>query len=270
MESERVQKILNGDVLSAAKLIKDIENENPGISGVIDGLRTHAGKAFTVGITGAAGSGKSTLLGGLVRYFRTNRSMTVGVVAIDPTSPLTGGAFLGDRLRIQGEEVDKGVFIRSLASRGWKGGLSRTAADVVLVMDAMGKAIIFIETVGSGQADIDIAGIADTCIGVLVPGMGDDIQLMKAGIMEIADIFVVNKADREGAGSLKTLLEAVIDMKGRALAVWKPPVILTEATTGKGTEELGQAILSHKDYLTKSGELDKKRTTRKNLDQFSL
>jgi LAO/AO transport system kinase len=266
MESEQVQKILNGDVLSAAKLRKDIENENPGISGVLDDLRTHAGKAFTVGITGAAGSGKSTLLGSLVRYFRKNRNMTIGVVAVDPTSPLTGGAFLGDRLRIQGEDVDKGVFIRSLASRGWKGGLSRTAADVVLVMDAMGKDIIFIEAVGSGQADVDIARVADTCIGVLVPGMGDDIQLMKAGIIEVADIFVVNKADREGAGSLKALLEAVIDMKERPPAAWKLPVVLTEATTGKGTEELGEAILSHKDYLTKSGELEKRRRSRNNLD----
>ena len=266
MESEQVQKILNGDVLAAAKLIKDIENENPGISGMLEDLRSHAGKAFTVGITGAAGSGKSTLLGGLVRYFRKNRNIMVGVVAVDPTSPLTGGAFLGDRLRIQGEDVDKDVFIRSLASRSWKGGLSRTAADVVLVMDTMGKEIIFVEAVGSGQADVDIAGVADTCIGVLVPGMGDDIQLMKAGITEVADIFVVNKSDREGAGSLKALLEAVIDMKERSPATWKPPVVLTEATTGKGTDELGEAILSHKDYLTKSGELEKKRKIRNNLN----
>jgi LAO/AO transport system kinase len=262
MESEQIRKILNSDVLAAAKLIRDIENEKPNISGVLEDLHTHAGKAFKVGITGAAGSGKSTLLGHLVRYFRKNRNMTVGVVAVDPTSPLTGGAFLGDRLRIQGDEVDEGVFIRSLASRGWKGGLSKTAADVVLVMDAMGKDIIFIEAVGSGQADVDIAGVADTCIGVLVPGMGDDIQLMKAGIMEVADIFVVNKADREGAGSLKALLEAVIDMREQSPAGWKPPVIITEATKGKGAEELGETILSHKDYLTQSGELEKKRTTR--------
>jgi len=266
MESEQVRKILNGDVLAAAKLIRDIENENPDVSGVVETVRTHAGKAFTVGVTGAAGSGKSSLLGHLVRYFRKNRDMTVGVVAIDPTSPLTGGAFLGDRLRIQGEDMDEGVFIRSLASRGWKGGLSKNAADIVLVMDAMGKNIIFIEAVGSGQADVDVAGIADTCIGVLVPGMGDDIQLMKAGIMEVADIFVVNKADREGAGSLKALLEAVIDMREQSPAGWKPPVIITEATTGKGTEELGEVILNHKDYLTKSGELEKKRKTRQNLD----
>jgi LAO/AO transport system kinase len=262
MESKQVRKILDGDVLAAAKLIRDIEDEKENSSGILEKIRPHAGKAFIVGITGAAGSGKSTLLGKLVRYFRTNENMTVGVVAVDPTSPLTGGAFLGDRLRIQGEDVDEDVFIRSLASRGWKGGLSKTAADTVMVMDAMGKDIIFIEAVGSGQADVDIAGISDICIGVLVPGMGDDIQLMKAGIMEVADIFVVNKADREGAGSLKALLEAVIDMKGHSPAAWKPPVILTEATTGKGTEELGEAILSHRDYLTKSGELEKKRKTR--------
>jgi len=158
--------------------------------------------------------------------------------------------------------VDEGVLIRSLASRGWKGGLSKSASDVVLVMDAMGKDIIFVEAVGSGQADVDIAGIVDTCIGVLVPGMGDDIQLMKAGIVEVADIIVVNKADREGAGSLKALLEAVIDMKEQSPAAWKPSVLLTQATTGKGTEELGEAILSHKEHLTKSGELDKKHKKR--------
>ena len=266
MESDQVKKILAGDVLAAAKLIRDIENENPDISSVLENLRIHAGKAFTIGITGAAGSGKSTLLGSLVRYFRTTMDMTVGVVAIDPTSSVTGGAFLGDRLRIQGEEVDEGVFIRSLASRGWKGGLSRTAADVVLVMDAMGKDIIFIEAVGSGQADVDIAGIVDTCIGVLVPGMGDDVQLMKAGIMEVADIFVVNKADREGAGSLKALLEAMIDMKEQSPAAWKPRVVLTEATTDKGTKELGEVIVSHKHYLTRCGELEKKHNKGQNLD----
>ncbi|UCD08792.1 MAG: methylmalonyl Co-A mutase-associated GTPase MeaB [Dehalococcoidales bacterium] len=265
MESDQVQKILNGDVLAAAKLIRDIENEISDISGMLRDLRLYAGKAFAVGITGVAGTGKSTILGRLVRYFRANRNMSVGVVAVDPTSPITGGAFLGDRLRIQGDGVDEGVFIRSLASRGWKGGLSKTAADIVLVMDAMGKDIIFVEAVGSGQADVDIAGISDTCICVLVPGMGDDIQFMKAGILEVADIFVINKADREGAGSLKALLEAVIDMKEQFPAGWKPPVVLTESTTDRGTDELGKTILSHKDYLTKSGELDKKRKTRNNL-----
>jgi LAO/AO transport system kinase len=255
MESEQVQKVIKGDVSAAAKLIRDIENENRDISGDLESLRSYAGKAFIVGITGAAGSGKSTLLNCLVRYFRTEKKMTVGVVAVDPTSPLTGGAFLGDRLRIQGEKVDEGVFIRSLASRGWKGGLAKAAADAVLVMDAMGKDIIFVEAVGSGQADVDITGVVDTCVGVLVPGMGDDIQLMKAGVVEVADIFTVNKADREGAGSLKALLEAVIDMKQHSPAGWIPPVILAEATSCEGTEELGDAIIGHKDYLKKSEEV---------------
>ena len=265
MESDQVQKILNGDVLAAAKLIRDIENEKPDIAGVLRDLRLHAGKAYIVGITGAAGTGKSTILGRLVRYFRKNRNMDVGVVAVDPTSPITGGAFLGDRLRIQGDDVDESVFIRSLATRGWKGGLSKTTADVVMVMDAMGKDIIFIEAIGSGQADVDIAGMSDTCIGVLVAGMGDDVQLMKAGILEVADIFALNKADHEGAGSLKALLEAVIDMKENFPSEWKPPVVLTVATTGKGVEELVEAILSHQDYIAKNGELDKKRKTRTNL-----
>ena len=263
MEIERIRKILEGDVLAAAKLMRDIENGKPEIAVIMEQLRLRAGHAFVVGITGAAGSGKSTLLGALIPYFRKTENMIVGVVAVDPTSPVTGGAFLGDRLRMQGEDVDEGVFIRSLASRGWKGGLSETAADIVLVMDAMGKDIVFIEAVGSGQADVDIAGLSDCCIGILVPGMGDDIQLMKAGIMEVADIFAVNKADREGAENLKALLEAVIEMREHSPAGWKPPVILTEATTGDGAAELGDAILRHREYLEKSGKLEEKRRERK-------
>lgn len=262
MESERVSKILNGDVLAAARLMRDIENEDPGISGIMASLRAHSGHAFVVGVTGAAGSGKSTLLGRLIQYFRRKQDMTVGVIAVDPTSPITGGAFLGDRLRMQGERVDAGLFIRSLASRGWKGGLSKAAAGCVTVMDAMGKDIVFVEAVGSGQADVDIAGIGDCCIGVLVPGMGDDIQLMKAGIMEVADVFAVNKADREGAESLKALLEAVIDMKESSPSGWKPPVVLTDAVSGKGVDELGGEILRHRDYLVKSGEMERRREGR--------
>ncbi len=262
MASELVNRILKGDVLAAARLIRDIENEDPDAAGILADIYPHTGHAFIVGITGAPGSGKSTLLGGMINFFRKNKDMTVGVVAVDPTSPLTGGAFLGDRMRMQGREVDSGVFIRSLASRGWKGGLSKAAADTVSVMDAMGKDIVFIETVGSGQGDVDIAGITDTCIAVLIPGMGDDIQMMKAGIMELADIFVINKADREGAVSLKTLLESVIDMKERFPGDWKPSVLLTEATSGKGIEQLGEAILRHRDFLTSSGELEKRRKGR--------
>jgi LAO/AO transport system kinase len=259
MESEQVKKILAGDVLTAARLMRDIENETPSAAGVIKSLRTHTGHAFVVGVTGSAGSGKSTLLGSLIRYFRKEREMTVGVVAVDPSSPVTGGALLGDRLRMQGEQVDSGVFIHSLASRGWKGGLSKVTVDTVLIMDAMGKDIIFVEAVGSGQSEVDIAGITDCCIGVLVPGMGDDIQLMKAGIMEVADIFAVNKADREGAESLKALVEAVLAMKERSPSDWMPPVVLTEAVSGKGADVLGTEILRHRDYLVKGGGLEKRR-----------
>lgn len=262
MDSEQVQKIVNGDVLTAARLIREIENENPDTARILDELRTHTGHAFIVGVTGAAGAGKSTLLGTLIKFFRKKKEMTVGIVAVDPSSPVTGGALLGDRLRMQGEEVDKGLFIRSLASRGWKGGLSKTARDALTVMDAMGKDVVFIEAVGSGQADVDIAGITDSCIGILVPGMGDDIQLMKAGIIEVADIFAVNKADREGAAGLKALLEAVLAFKEHTAGSWVPPVVLTDAISGKGIDELGEQLLNHRDYLISSGELEQRRNRR--------
>jgi LAO/AO transport system kinase len=257
--SDLIKRITGGDVLAAARLMRDIEDENPDAAGIMESLSAHTGHAFTVGITGVAGSGKSTLIGRLIRYFREQKDMTVGVVAIDPTSAVTGGALLGDRLRMQSEGADGSVFIHSLASRGWKGGLARAAADTVKIMDAMGKDIIFIETVGSGQGDVDVAGVADSCVSLMVPGMGDDIQLMKAGIMEITDIFVVNKADREDSGKLKALLESVISMKERPAGAWIPPVLQTEATTGKGVNELGEEILRHRDYLESSGELEKRR-----------
>jgi LAO/AO transport system kinase len=263
MESELVQKISEGSVAAAARFIRDIENEIPGTADTLEELKKHAGHGFLVGVTGAAGAGKSTLLGALIRFFRKSKGMTVGVVAVDPSSPVTGGALLGDRIRMQGEEIDEGLFIRSLASRGWKGGLSKTAGDALLVMDAMGKDIVFIEAVGSGQADVDIAGITDSCIGVLVPGMGDEIQLMKAGIMEVADIFVINKADREGAANLKPLLEAIIAMKVLPRDAWIPPVILTDAVSGAGTDELGEMLLKHRAHLISSGELEKRRSMRK-------
>ncbi len=262
MASELVNGVLRGDVLAAARLIRDIEDENPDAAEALDGIYPHTGRAFVVGITGPTGSGKSTLIGCLIDFFRKSKDMTVGIVAVDPTSSVTGGALLGDRMRMRDRGVDEGVFIRSLASRGWKGGLSKAAADTVHVMDAVGRDIILVETVGSGQGDVDIAGISDTCIAVLIPGMGDDIQLMKAGIMEVADIFVINKADREGAENLKTLLESVLDLKERSPDDWKPGILLTEATSGKGIEQLGEEVLRHRDFLTSSGELEKRRKRR--------
>ncbi len=266
MEPESlITKVLQGDVLAAARLMRGIEDETPEAVGALGDIYLHTGRASVVGVTGAPGTGKSTLIGGLIKHFRNSKNMTVGVVAIDPTSPYTGGAVLGDRIRMQGKGVDKDVFIRSLASRGWKGGLSKAAADTIHVMDAMGKDIIFVEAVGSGQGEVDIAGIADSCVIVLTPGMGDEVQMMKAGILEAADIFAVNKADREGAEDLKTWLETTAGMKDRP-GGWRPEVVLAEAVSGKGIERLAGEILRHREFLTSSGELKRRRRERARLE----
>jgi len=262
-ESELVGRILKGDVLAAARLIRGIEDE---VSGAIEELETiylHTGRAYIVGVAGAPGAGKSTLLGCLIDLFR-KKEMTVGVVAVDPTSPFTGGALLGDRIRMQGQSTDRDVFIRSLASRGWKGGLSKATVNTVHVMDAMGKDIVFVEAVGSGQGEVDIARVADTAVILLTPGMGDEVQIMKAGILEAADVFVINKADRGGAENLKAALEVMLG--SRATAQWKPPIILTEAASGKGTAELAEEILKHREYLNSSGEMKKRREERARLE----
>ncbi len=202
MESELVRTILEGDIRASARLIRGIEDEVADAFKELESVYLHTGRAYIVGIAGAPGAGKSTLLGSLIGIFR-RRNMKVGVVAVDPTSPVSGGALLGDRVRMQSYGVDKDVFIRSLAARGWQGGLSKATINTIHVMDAMGKDIIFVEAVGSGQGEVDIARVADTSIVVLTPGMGDEIQMMKAGILEMADIFVVNKADKNGAENTK-------------------------------------------------------------------
>ena len=260
---EKISKIISSDVLTAARLIRQLENGEPEGAEIMQQLRAHTGHALIIGITGAPGAGKSSLLGCLIKYFRKEKNMTVGVVAVDPSSPVTGGAFLGDRLRMQGDELDDGLFIRSLASRGRKGGLSDTAADTVLVMDAMRKDVVFIEAVGSGQSDIDIAGISDCCIAVLVPGMGDEIQLMKAGFMEIGNIFAINKADMDGAESMKALLQSVLAFRDHDESSWVPPVVLTQAVGCKGADELGEAVLRCCDWMAKNGQLEQKRQERK-------
>ena len=260
-----LNKVLKGDVLAAAKLMRGIEDGVPEALAELKDIYRHTGKAYIAGVSGAPGVGKSTLLGNIIGAFR-KKNMTVGVVAVDPTSPLTGGAILGDRLRMQKHGEDKDVFIRSLASRGWKGGLSRATMSTVHVMDAMGKDIIFVEAVGSGQGETDFAHAADTSIVVLVPGMGDEIQMMKAGIMEVADIFVINKSDREGANGLKISLEAMLDMTPLKSAEWKPSVILTEAVADKGTGPLTREILRHKDFLKSSGEAEQRRRKRAELE----
>lgn len=265
MTQEQVDKIIAGDVTTAARLMRGIEDEVPAAIEVLESLYLHTGQAYIVGLAGAPGAGKSTLLGTQIGNFR-KRKMTVGVVAVDPTSPFSGGAVLGDRVRMLNYGTDDGVFIRSLASRGWKGGLSRATVNTVHVMDAMGKDIIFVEAVGSGQGDVDVARVADTTIIVLTPGMGDDIQMMKAGILEVADIFVINKADREGAGHLKSWLDAMLHMKTSQPGDWVPKIILTEATASRGTEELTEAIFEHHEFLLASGELTRRRKVRARLE----
>jgi len=258
---ELAGKILEGDVLAAAKLIRDIEDAAPGAVKQLETLYPHTGKAYIVGITGAPGVGKSTLVDGLISIFR-KKDITIGVIAIDPTSPFTGGSILGDRIRMQQHSLDKEVFIRSFATRGRGGGLARATMSTIHVMDAMGKDIILVETVGTGQEDTDITQVSDTSVVVLMPGLGDAIQTMKAGILEAADIFVINKADKDGAANLKTALELMLHMKEPLPDEWKPDVLLTEAICNKGTDALVEEILRHKEFLVRSGELEKRRRVR--------
>jgi LAO/AO transport system kinase len=258
-------KVLKGDVGAAARLISLIEDESPEAPKEMESLYPHTGKAYILGVTGAPGVGKSTLTDNLIGAFR-RQNMTVGVIAIDPTSALTGGAILGDRVRMQRHSADPAVFIRSLATRGWVGGLAKAAIGAVHVMDAMGKDIVIVETVGSGQVEIDIVKAADTTLLVLTPGAGDEIQTMKAGILESADILAINKADKEGADRLKTDLEMMLSMKARPSGEWLPPIVLTEAVNNKGTDELVAQILKHREYLRQSGGITKRRRERARLE----
>ena len=258
-------RILEGDTQAASRLITGIEDEAPEALEELGILYPHTGKTYVIGLTGSPGVGKSTLADNLITLFR-KKNMTVGVVAIDPTSAFTGGAILGDRVRMQKHGADKGVFIRSLATRGWVGGLAKATIGAIHVLDAMGKDIVLVETVGSGQIEIDITRAADTTLVVLTPGSGDEIQMMKAGILEAADIFVVNKADKEGADLLKADLEVMLAMKELSPNEWQPGIALTEAIYGKGTEALVDEILRHKEYLVSSGELAKRQKERVKLE----
>jgi len=265
MKMGLASKILAGDTIAAAKLISGIEDEVPGALEEMSTIYPYTGKAYVIGVTGSPGAGKSTLTNNLIGLFR-RKNMTVGVIAVDPTSAFTGGAILGDRVRMQKHSADKDVFIRSLATRGWVGGLAKATIGAVHVMDAMGKDIILVETVGSGQIEIDITKAADTTLIVLTPVFGDQIQMMKAGILEAADIFVINKADKGGADILKTDLEVMLSMKAHLPGEWQPGIVLTEAIYGKGTEELVEEILRHREFLTSSGELEKRQRERVKLE----
>jgi len=242
-----VSRVLAGEPRAIARAISLIEDEDPAASDVVRGIFPHTGRAYLVGMTGPPGAGKSTLVDRLTAHIR-NSGRTVGILAIDPTSPFTGGAVLGDRLRMNAHTADPGVFIRSMATRGHLGGLSRATGDAALVLDASGKDVIVIETVGVGQDEVDIIRTADVSVVTLVPGTGDEVQALKAGIMEIADIFVVNKADREGADRLVSAVEANLALHPYGPADWRPPILKTVATHGDGISELDAAITAFREH----------------------
>jgi LAO/AO transport system kinase len=254
--SEWAEKVRNGDVRAISRAITAIENHAPEAEELLRQLFASTGKAYLTGITGAPGTGKSTLVDRLAAYHR-KRSEPVGVVAVDPTSPYSGGAILGDRIRMQGHASDTGIFIRSMATRGFLGGLAHATAEVALLLDAAGKRQVLIETVGVGQDEIDIVRLADCVIVVLVPGLGDDIQNMKAGLMEIGDIFVLNKADREGSDRLEEQLHAMLSLV-MPRDGWHPPVIRTVATENRGVQELAETVEKFRKHFESSGERHKK------------
>jgi LAO/AO transport system kinase len=235
-----------------------VENRQPGWSELLKALFPHTGKARVMGLTGAPGSGKSTLVNQLAKHYR-KENQTVGIIAVDPTSPYTGGAILGDRIRMQDHHSDPGIYIRSMATRGSLGGLARATADAATVLDASGRDLVMIETVGVGQDEVDIVRLADVTIVILVPGMGDDVQTIKAGIMEIADIFVINKSDRDGAERVEREIRAMQLLAARTrIDRWTPPIVKTVATEGVGTEELAKAIADYEAYLKKENLVLKK------------
>jgi LAO/AO transport system kinase len=242
-------QLRSGDARSLARAISMVENRLPGWAELLKALFPQTGHARILGLTGAPGAGKSTLVDQLAKHYR-KESCTVGIIAVDPTSPYTGGAILGDRIRMQDHFSDPGIYIRSMATRGSLGGLARATADVATVMDASGRDLIMIETVGVGQDEVDIVRLAEVTIVILVPGMGDDVQSIKAGIMEIADIFVINKSDHEGAERVEREIRALQSLAIRS-DHWTPPIVKTVASNGTGISELVAAIAEYEEYLKK-------------------
>ena len=242
-----VDRIRAGDVRALARAISTIEDNRPESRELLKALFNFTGRARVIGLTGAPGAGKSTLVDQLAREYR-KQERTVGILAVDPTSPYTGGAILGDRIRMQSHHADPGIYIRSMATRGNLGGLARTTTDAATVLDAAGKDIVLIETVGVGQDEIDIVRLADVTVVILVPGMGDDVQTIKAGIMEIADIFVINKSDREGADRVEREIRSMQSLAIRS-DKWTPPIIKTVAMDGRGIPELAAAIVNYEQFL---------------------
>lgn len=249
-------RVLAGEVRAAARLMRDIDDRFKSAVEELKTLYPHTGRAYILGLTGPPGAGKSTLVDQIIAAYR-RKGLLVGVVAVDPTSPFSGGAILGDRIRMNRHAEDAGVFIRSLATRGCLGGLSRSTMDVVNVMDAMGMDVVIVETVGVGQDEVDIVSSAHTTVVVMVPGMGDDIQAIKAGILEIGDVFVVNKADRDGADRTAHELAAMLEMKHPEPDAWMPHVLKTEGCRGVGIDELIEEFEAHREYLKVSGSLQR-------------
>lgn len=250
-----------GDARSVARLISLVEDASPALREVMAALTPYAGNGHVVGITGSPGVGKSTATNALVSALR-KRGKRVGVLAVDPSSPFSGGALLGDRVRMQDHALDRDVYIRSMASRGHLGGLSWAAPQALRVLDAAGCDVILVETVGVGQSEIEIAGLADTTMVLLAPGMGDGIQAAKAGILEIGDLYVVNKADRDGASSLRRELRSMLALAERADDAWRPEILLTVASADEGIDEVADALDKHREWLAASGELQRRRTRR--------
>ena len=257
--STLIEEVRAGDRRGIARAISMVEDDSEGLPELSRGLFAHTGRAHTIGLTGSPGVGKSSLTEQLVRAARA-RERGVAVLAIDPTSPFTGGALLGDRLRMQSHATDPEVFIRSMATRGHLGGMALAAPEAIRILDAAGKDVVFVETVGVGQAEVQVASATDTTLVVVAPGWGDAVQVSKAGILEIADVFVVNKADRDGATEAARDLEQMIGM-GPALE-WTPPIIPTSAANAEGIDELWEAIEGHRKHLDASGTLQRRRRER--------
>ena len=250
-----VERLREGDARALARAISTVEDRRPGSSELLKALFPYTGRARILGLTGSPGAGKSTLVDQLAKHYR-KQNQSVGIIAVDPTSPYSGGAILGDRIRMQDHFADSGIYIRSMATRGSLGGLARATADVSTVLDASGRDLIMVETVGVGQDEVDIVRLADITVVILVPGMGDDVQTIKAGIMEIADIFVINKSDREGAERVEREIRAMQALAARK-DNWTPPIIKTVASERQGIAELAQAISQYEAYLKRENLLAK-------------